>query len=146
MNDINPPQLNEAEPLYCEKNISYEEMGDVISNMKQNKSPGPDGLTPEFYKAVFEHIKTHFKAMLEETFVFGDLPTTAKQAIMTLIFKKGDKLNCGNYRGISVMDTLAKTYDKYEHNKISTKSCQNGNNRRIISALVTKTVGTQYSL
>ena len=43
-----------------------------------------------------------------------------------------------------MIQQLAKTSDKYEHNKISTKSCQNGNNRRIIRTLVTKTASTGY--
>lgn len=27
------------------------------------------------------------------------------------LYKSGEKLNCGNYRGISIMDTFAKVYD-----------------------------------
>ncbi len=28
------------------------------------------------------------------------------------LFKSGNKMCCGNFRGISIMDTLAKVYDK----------------------------------
>ena len=50
------------------------------------------------------------------------------------IFKKGDRLDCGNYRGISIMNTLAKIYDMLINNRLlrwySIDKCQAGGQRR----------------
>ena len=37
---------------------------------------------------------------------------------LIIIFKKGSRLLCGNYRGISIADTLAKLYDKVIANRL----------------------------
>ena len=46
------------------------------------------------------------------------------------LFKSGNKMCCGNYRGISIMDTLAKVYDKLILNRLtlwsSIDKCQAG--------------------
>ena len=49
---------------------------------------------------------------------------------LVVLFKSGDKSACENYRGISIMDTLAKVYDKLLLNRLSLWSaidkCQAG--------------------
>ena len=49
---------------------------------------------------------------------------------LVVLFKSGDRMACGNYRGISIMDTLAKVYDKMLLNRLSLWSaidkCQAG--------------------
>ena len=37
---------------------------------------------------------------------------------LVVLFKSGDKLSCDNYRGISIMDTLAKIYDALILNRL----------------------------
>ena len=49
---------------------------------------------------------------------------------LIILFKSGNRLCCGNYRGISIMDTLAKIYDKMILNRLtlwmSIDKCQAG--------------------
>jgi hypothetical protein len=49
-----------------------EEVHNVISQMKHNKSPGPDGFPAEFYQHFWEVIKTDLMAFFEcfQRFVF----------------------------------------------------------------------------
>ena len=35
-----------------------------------------------------------------------------------MLFKKGARLDCNNYRGISIMDAIAKIYDYILNNKL----------------------------
>ena len=44
-----PKQYRENKDL-CEKSLTTEEIEKAISNFENNKSPGNDGLTVEFYK------------------------------------------------------------------------------------------------
>ena len=49
----------------CETPISENEFSDLVNKLKINKSPGLDGLTPEFYKHFWHHLSTPFCNMGE---------------------------------------------------------------------------------
>ena len=50
-------KLSQKQKNDCDKEISEKEVGKVIQNLKNGKSPGCDGLTTEFYKKFWEDIK-----------------------------------------------------------------------------------------
>ena len=82
--------------------ITEKEVFQAIQHMKLNKSPGIDGITPEFYKEYWQLIKKPFMEMIQETYDEEEMPSTMKQSILTLIYKKGDKHLLKNYRPISL--------------------------------------------
>ena len=94
--------LNTYEKELCEKDITTEEIKEAISKIRNNRSPGPDGLSPEFYKLFQDDLSELYYNMLKETFRYGELPDSLKWAIITLIYKKGDKDRLKNYRPISL--------------------------------------------
>jgi len=94
--------LTEEEKAVCDQAISLEEIGKAIDNLKINKSPGLDGLTPEFYMYFKDVIAEPLHEMLIETYQEGELPDTLKKAVVTLIFKKGDEMKLENYRPIAL--------------------------------------------
>jgi hypothetical protein len=94
--------LNEKEKDFCDKDISEEEVFDAIMKLKHDKSPGIDGLTPEFYQVYWPLLKNPFMSMIYECYANKRLPTTLNQAVLTLIFKKGERHLLKNYRPISI--------------------------------------------
>jgi len=102
LKQVASPKLSSKQRDECDKELSYEELYDVISKLKTGKSPGTDGLTPEFYQCFYEDIKSHLMSMLEECYVSGELCDTMKQALITLIHKGGDTAEVKNYRPISL--------------------------------------------
>jgi len=95
-------KLNKADRDLCDQDIKEKEVEEAICNLKQDKTPGIDGLTPEFYKKFWEVLKRPFMAMVNESFLKEKLPTTLNQAVLTLIFKKGEQNLLKNYRPISI--------------------------------------------
>ena len=148
VNNVNV--LSEQQKALCDNDITNEELNNVISILKVNKSPGLDGLTSEFYKVFWDILKQPFVNMLNETFQKGILPDTMRRAVVTLIYKKGDLESLKNYRPISLSNydykilafTLAIRMQKVIGNLISTnqtayiKNRYIGNNARFIQDIL----------
>ena len=52
----NPPKLNQEEIKNISRPILSNETDLVIKNLTENKSPGPDGCTREFFQTVKEEL------------------------------------------------------------------------------------------
>lgn len=50
----------------------------------------------------------------------GTFPAAVRTAKITVIYKKGDKNNLGNYRPISILPVLSKAFEKLLHSRLST--------------------------
>ena len=81
--------------------------------MGSNKSPGNDGLSKEFYVCFFDEIITYLLDALNLAFDQGQLLNSQRQAMITLIEKKGkDKRYLKNWRPISLINVDAKIASK----------------------------------
>ena len=83
------PQLNEFDHNRCEGIITKRECWDALSSMNNNKSPGNDGLSKEFYICFFEKLANPLIQALNQSFVDGEMSNSQRQAVITLIEKKG---------------------------------------------------------
>ena len=52
-------KLSESSALYLDSQITASELSKAVQQMKTNKSPGPDGITSEFYKLHWEKSKVY---------------------------------------------------------------------------------------
>ncbi len=102
MEKCNTKKLKDNERLLCDQEITMVELCNAIDELKENKSPGLDGLTPEFYKTFKSNIVKPLLEMIIESHKEGQLPDSLKKAVVTLIFKKGDNMKLENYRPISL--------------------------------------------
>ena len=90
------------------KGITYNECFSVLQSLQKNKTPGNDGLTVEFYLAFWPLIGKSLVDYMNHIYEFGELSTTQKQALVTLIEKKGkDKRLIKNWRPISLIKGFA---------------------------------------
>ena len=87
---------------FCDYTISKIELREAVESLKSNKSPGIDGLTPEFYKEFWPNLEQAYVNMLQETFAKGILPISTRKAVLALIHKKGDRTLPTNYGPISL--------------------------------------------
>jgi len=90
--------------------------------MKNNKSPGSDGLTADFYKIFWNDIKQYLVNSLNYSYDNKNLTELQKQSIITLLPKKDkDTLSINNWRPISLLNVDYKIASKVIANKIKTK-------------------------
>ena len=81
--------------------------------MGNNKSPGNDGLTKEFYICFFNEIVSYLIDALNLSFAYSHLSNSQRQAVITLIEKKGkDKRYLKNWRPISLINVDTKIASK----------------------------------
>ena len=93
----------EAESL--EGKITRKEREIALKNMKNNKSPGSDGLPVEFYKTFWQELNPMLLDSLNSSYEVGELSPSQKRRILFLIFKKNDKHMLKNWRPISLLNT-----------------------------------------
>ena len=72
--------------------VTNTEIEAVIKNLPQNKSPGPDGFTGEFYQTFREEIMPIFLKLFQRIAEEGTLPNSFYEATITPI-PKLDKEN-----------------------------------------------------
>jgi hypothetical protein len=56
--------------------ISLEALRNVVKKLPNNKSPGPDGLSYEFYKATFEDLGLLLQQTFNKALLTGQIPTS----------------------------------------------------------------------
>ena len=87
------PVLIKEEALKCEGLLSKDECLYSIKHMKNNKSPGVDGLPKEFYEINWNVLGDYFVKMANCCYNTGSLSDTQKTGIITLICKNKEKAN-----------------------------------------------------
>ena len=80
-------------------------MQNSFEDMKNQKSPGSDGITTEFYKMFWNGIKEYYIKSINLSFQNGELMELQKQSIITLLPKNGkDNLLLEKWRPISLLN------------------------------------------
>ena len=82
------PKLNDEEKISCEGLLTLEECSNIVSALQNNKSPGNDGFTGEFYKAFGPIIGNLVVDSFNESYKKGKLTDSQRQAVITLLAKK----------------------------------------------------------
>ena len=84
--------LSVTEKMQLNNPIQKAELDFAVKKLKSGKSPGLDGLMPEFYKCFCEDLYMPFSEMVETSFETGSLPESSKLTVAQLIFKKGNSV------------------------------------------------------
>ena len=112
-------KLNEIEKESCDGLLTEIECKIALKTMKNQKSPGSDGLTVEFYKIFWNNIKQFYIKSINYSFKNGSLTELQKQGIITLIPKpQKDIEKIENWRPISLLNVDYKIATKAIANRI----------------------------
>ena len=99
-----------------------EESATAMKAMANAKVVGPDGLPAELLKLGLQQDRTILLELHRLTTLIwreGKVPQQWKDAVITVLHKKGDKTECGNYRGISLVSHAGKVLFKVVARKLS---------------------------
>ena len=100
-----------------------EEIATAMKAMANAKAVGPDGLPAELLKLGLQQDRTILLGLHRLTILIrreGKVPQQQwKDAVITVLHKKGDKTECGNYRGISLVSHAGKVLLKVVARRLS---------------------------
>jgi hypothetical protein len=103
IHDVRQMDIHTAEPLVPEPSLVEVEI--AIGKLKSYKSPGTDNIPAELIKAGGETLYSEIYRLICCIWNKDELPQQWKESIIVPIYKKGDKTDCNNYRGNSLLST-----------------------------------------
>ena len=113
LNHLIIPKLSEEEKRSCEVKILLNECELILETFQSSKASGNDGIPVEFYKKLWPLISEPFIKCVSECFENKELSSSRKQAVITLIEKKGkDRTLLENWRPISLLNVDTKIMSK----------------------------------
>ena len=125
-----PPEMNENlnfPDSYIDdldRPFTTDEVIRTISQLNRNKSPGFDNILPELFLDNKEFIAPYICILFNKIYDTGIYPEAWTKGIIVPIFKKGEKNNPSNYRGITLVNSLAKIFSLCLRNRLN-KYCEN---------------------
>lgn len=90
--------------------ISEAELEKALQNTRLGKSPGPDGILPEILVHGGVRLRVFLFAIITLFWNTESVPSDLTDPNITILFKKGDRSLCGNYRGISLLSVVGKVF------------------------------------
>ena len=98
---------------------SLEELSKAIDRLHSGKAPGLDGIPPEVVKCAKGPMLNHLHELLLQCWEESAVPQDMRDcSIVTLYKNKGDRSDCNNYRGISLLSIVGKLFARVVLNRL----------------------------
>ena len=95
-------------------------MARAIAGLKDGKAPGGDGIPAEVWKHGGDNLLSRLYQLITNAWEMDYVPQGWKDGSIIAIYKKGDRTDCGNYRGISLLSIAGKIFARILLNRLST--------------------------
>lgn len=103
-------------PLIVDRTLSTLNIDDAMisraaSSLKSSTNPGPDGIPSTIVKRHIDELLIPIRHVFSLSLSNGVFPALWKTAVMYPVYKKGDRKDVNNYRGISSLCALSKLFE-----------------------------------
>ena len=88
LENISMPCLSKEKQDSCEGVTTEKELFEALKSMQNNKSPGNDGLSKEFYETFWEELRKPFMYSIQKSYNIKQLRVSQRQAVIKLAEKK----------------------------------------------------------
>ena len=90
----------------------------IIKSFSNNKSAGPNSLPTPILKNCADVLSFPISYLVNLSFTTGEFPNLCNIAKVIPLFKKGDPLDCSNYRPISLLSSFSKIFEKFVYKRV----------------------------
>lgn len=108
------------------QNVTVTAVYKLLSTIKTSKSTGHDGISGKLLKDSADVISPSLTFIFNTSINAGVFPDDLKVAIISPIHKAGCKIECTNYRPISVLSAVAKIFERLITQQLETYLESNG--------------------
>ena len=98
--------------------VGIEGVRKLLQGLNPNKAAGPDSLPSKLLKNVADQLAPALRLLFQASLNQQQIPTQWKQALVTPIFKKGDKSRAANYRPVSLTSICCKIQEHIIHHSV----------------------------
>jgi exonuclease III len=111
--DLHLTQLQQQPGLELDRPFTADEIGAAVKDLPNNKAPGPDGFTNDFYKQCWDIIKIDILAAFNAVYLLQDFTLkNLNRAHIVLIPKMEVSTEPKDFRPISLIHSFAKLLTK----------------------------------
>ena len=89
---------------------------DILEDLNPNKANGPDGISNRILKECASSLSGPLSIIFNKSLKLGIFPEIWKDAVVSSIFKKGDRQSKANYRPISLLTCISKVFERIVFN------------------------------
>ncbi|GJS76528.1 RNA-directed DNA polymerase, eukaryota [Tanacetum coccineum] len=114
-----PNRLNADQVSDLESPVSYDEIRDAVWACGENKSPGPDGYTFDFFRKFWDVVGSDLCTAVLWFFEHGSFASGCNSSFITIIPKILDPKVVNDFRPISLIGCIYKTVTKILASRLS---------------------------
>ena len=98
--------------------VTLAEVSHAVKAIRNNKSAGSDGIVSELIKYGGKPLCEMLLAVLNLVWDNEYAPSYWREGLIVSLFKKGDREDPDNYRGITLLNVVGKLYSRMINNRL----------------------------
>lgn len=112
------PNLAQPEQTLSSVVVELDEIRSILKSLVTGKASGPDLLNNKLLQALADVIAAPLTDLFNSSLLRATVPEIWKQANVTPVHKKDSKSNVENYRPISLLSSVGKTFERVIYKRI----------------------------
>jgi len=106
VNDVRQREIHTAKLVVLERSAFDSEV--AIEKLKRHKSPDIDKILAEMIKSGCRTIISEVSKLMNSVWNMEEVTEHWKESVIVPMYRKGDKMDCSNYKGISLFSATYK--------------------------------------